>query len=152
MADEKPEDGTKSPPATSADTAATEGEEQAPAPEPNPLVVALLAQFPGVEDEGEDAAGRPIVRVGADSLLEVMTWLRDDDATRFDYLADQTVTDWTERVPRFDVVYHHSSGRDPARPGRQAWRGQENSQPGRHQEDCGKRRGPVQGLWPYRYV
>ena len=106
MADEKPESGAETPPAASADTAATEGEEQAPAPEPNPLVVALLARFPGVEDEGEDAAGDPIVRVGADSLLEVMAWLRDDEATRFDYLADQTVTDWTERVPRFDVVYH----------------------------------------------
>ena len=107
MADDKPETGAEKPAAGGAEAAAPDSEEQAAPPEPNPLVTALLAQFPsGVADEGEDAGGNPLVRVGADQLLEVMTWLRDNEATDFDYLADQTVTDWTERSPRFDVVYH----------------------------------------------
>ncbi len=83
-----------------------EAEEPA-APEPDPLVTALAGQFPsGVEQEGEDAAGAPIVRVGVDNLIDVLTWLRDSESTKFDYLASLTVIDWTERAPRFDVVYH----------------------------------------------
>ena len=84
-----------------------EAEEPEPEPEPDPLVTALQEQFPGaVEQEGEDMAGAPIVRVGADNLIDVLTWLRDSEATKFNYLADLTVTDWTERAPRFDVIYH----------------------------------------------
>jgi NADH/F420H2 dehydrogenase subunit C len=35
-----------------------------------------------------------------------MEWLRDDEGNRFDYLSCVTAVDWTEREPRFDVVYH----------------------------------------------
>jgi NADH-quinone oxidoreductase subunit C len=105
MADEKPENGAETPPA-GAESTPSENEAAAPPP-PHPLVSALLARFPSaVEEEGADAGGDPIVRVGAGDLLEVLGWLRDDAATRFDYLADLTAIDWTERSPRFDVVYH----------------------------------------------
>jgi NADH-quinone oxidoreductase subunit C len=105
MADEKPESAPETPAAEGTDAAPPE-EVEAP-PEPHPLVVALQAQFPaGIEVEDEDVNGNPIVRVGADNAIEVLTWLRDNEATDFDFLADQTVTDWTEREPRFDVVYH----------------------------------------------
>ncbi len=90
MADEEPENGT-----------------QEPVAEPDPLVTGLAGQFPsGVEQEGEDAVGAPIVRVNVDLLIDVLTWLRDNESTNFDYLASLTVIDWTEREPRFDVVYH----------------------------------------------
>ena len=32
--------------------------------------------------------------VPADRLIEVATWLRDDDTCAFDYLSDLTATDW----------------------------------------------------------
>jgi len=105
MADDTPESAPETPPAEGAE--ASEAEEVAAPPEPHPLVTAIEGQFPsGVEVEGEDSAGNPIVRVGADNLIEVLTWLRDSEATRFDFLSNQTVTDWTERTPRFDVVYN----------------------------------------------
>ena len=109
MADEQPEREADQPAAEGADAAAETAETEVPVapPEPHPLVTAILARFPsGVEVEGEDTAGNPIVRVGVDSMIEVLTWLRDDESTKFEYLADQTVIDWTERSPRFDVVYH----------------------------------------------
>ena len=96
------------PPAEEAGAAAEEAEvaEEEPPPPPNPIVERLRAQFPDVQDEGQDAGGDPIVRVAADRLLEVMEWLRDDEVTAFEYLMDLTAVDWTVRTPRFDVVYH----------------------------------------------
>lgn len=85
-----------------------EGEESgAPEPEPHPVVAALRASRAGrFEEAGEDALGTPIVHVGGDDLLDVMTWLRDDERTRLDYLSCLTAVDWTERDPRFEVVYN----------------------------------------------
>jgi NADH-quinone oxidoreductase subunit C len=66
-----------------------------------------MTQFPDtVEAEGEDAGGNPIFRIAADNLIDVLSWMRSSEATDFDFLADLTVIDWTERSPRFDVVYH----------------------------------------------
>lgn len=104
MADEKPESTPQTPPG---DADAAEAEETAVPPEPHPVVVAVEEQFSTrIEVDGEDADGNPIFRVGADDLIDVLTWLRDDDATRCDFLSNLTVVDWTERTPRFDVVYN----------------------------------------------
>ncbi|MEC7900383.1 MAG: NADH-quinone oxidoreductase subunit C, partial [Acidobacteriota bacterium] len=98
MADEKPQN-------ESSESQAEVGENVVP--EPNPLVTALLGQFPSdVQHEGEDTAGAPMFRTGVDNVVNVLTWLRDNELTKFDYLASLTVIDWTERSPRFDVVYH----------------------------------------------
>ena len=98
MADEKPQN-------ESSESQAEVGENVTP--EPNPLVTALLGQFPSdVQHEGEDTAGAPVFRIGVDNVINVLTWLRDNELTKFNYLASLTVTDWTERSPRFDVVYH----------------------------------------------
>lgn len=77
-------------------------------PAPHPLVAALLDRFPDkIVDEGTDRLDVPIARIDdAADLLDVMRWLRDDEATRFDYLSSVTCIDWTEREPRFDVVYN----------------------------------------------
>ncbi|MFQ5743499.1 MAG: NADH-quinone oxidoreductase subunit C, partial [Acidobacteriota bacterium] len=81
-----------------------ENESQQP---PHPLVTTILQCFPeGVSEDGKDTIGDPIVRTGADRLTELMHWLRNDASTSFDYLSDLTAIDWTERQPRFDVVYH----------------------------------------------
>lgn len=75
--------------------------------EPHPVVATLEHGQPGrFAHEGDDALGSPIVRIGAGDLVEVLTWLRDDAATRMDYLSSVTAVDWTARAPRFDVVYH----------------------------------------------
>ena len=106
MADDKPESGADQPKAEGTDAAAPEAETVA-APEPHPLVTAVTAQFADEASvEGEDSDGNPIFRVGADHVIDVLRWLRDDELTAFDLLADLTVIDWTERSPRFDVVYH----------------------------------------------
>lgn len=103
MADDKPESAPDKP----ADAASEEPEASEAPPPPHPLVTALQQQFADrIEVEEADTAGNPIVRVGADDLIEVLTWLRDDETTAFDFLADLTVIDWTERKPRFDSVYH----------------------------------------------
>ena len=75
--------------------------------EPHPVVAALERGQPSsFAHEGDDALGSPIVRIGTGDLVAVMTWLRDDPATRMDYLSSVTAVDWTTRAPRFDVVYH----------------------------------------------
>ncbi|MBI4477797.1 MAG: NADH-quinone oxidoreductase subunit C [Acidobacteria bacterium] len=43
--------------------------------------------------------------VGAERLIEVATWLRDQPESRFDYCSDVTASDWPPRAKRFDVVY-----------------------------------------------
>ena len=116
MADDKPENEPDAPQAEGAEAAAPETdtpgvaeeeEQAAPPPEPNPVVSALLAEFPAaVSEEGADTFADPIVRVDSDNLLDVMAWLRDNTATKFDYMASLTAIDWTERSPRFDIVYH----------------------------------------------
>lgn len=80
---------------------------EATEPEPHPVIVALQQHCGGkFAAEGEDQCGTPIVRLGSERLVEVMTWLRDHDATGFDYLSSLTAVDWTVREPRFDVVYN----------------------------------------------
>ena len=46
------------------------------------------------------------VRVRADHIERVMTFLRDDPSCLFQMLVDITAVDWPGRSPRFDVVYH----------------------------------------------
>ena len=87
--------------------AAKEEAEEEPPPPPHPLIVAAVKQFPDdVTDDGKDTVDDPILRVGADRLIEVLQWLRDDESNGFDFLSSLTAIDWTERKPRFDVVYH----------------------------------------------
>jgi NADH-quinone oxidoreductase subunit C len=112
MSDERPDSG-EAKPAPQADTPPEKPNEPDAAPDeeevetPHPLIAALEARFPGkTEAEGTDQAGTPIVRVGGDDLVEVLTWLRDEETTAFDYLSCVTAIDWTEREPRFDVVYN----------------------------------------------
>ncbi len=51
--------------------------------------------------------GDETVLVRRDKLVELMTFLRDDDITRFEMLTDLTGVDYLgKKEPRFEVVYH----------------------------------------------
>jgi NADH-quinone oxidoreductase subunit C len=50
-----------------------------------------------------------------DSIVELLTFLRDDPECRFISLIDLTAVDWPERRERFDVVYHLLSLKQNAR-------------------------------------
>ena len=77
MADEKPQNESN-------ESQAEVGESVAP--EPNPLVTALLGQFPSdVQHEGEDTAGLPLVRTDVDNVINVLTWLRDNALPKFNF-------------------------------------------------------------------
>lgn len=52
------------------------------------------------------AYGELTVTVKADKIVEVLTALRDDAATRFVQLVDLCGVDYPGRAKRFDVVYH----------------------------------------------
>ena len=51
-------------------------------------------------------AGEVVVHTGPDSLIAVMTALRDGPSTAFEQLMDLCGVDWPERPLRFDVVYN----------------------------------------------
>jgi NADH-quinone oxidoreductase subunit C len=79
----------------------------APPPEmlPPPFIPALQRAQPDVVEQVCWFVGDWTLIVARERLLEVMRWLRDDPAARFDFLSDVTATDWPSRPQRFDVIY-----------------------------------------------
>ena len=57
------------------------------------------------------AFGELTITVARDKILDVLTYLRDDPACRFEILIDICGVDYPERANRFDVVYHLLSPR-----------------------------------------
>jgi NADH-quinone oxidoreductase subunit C len=57
------------------------------------------------------ANGELTVAANARDIVEVATFLRDDDRCRFSSFIDVTAVDWPGRERRFDVVYHFLSPR-----------------------------------------
>jgi NADH-quinone oxidoreductase subunit C len=57
------------------------------------------------------AHGELTLNVARDKIVEVLTFLRDDPACRFEVLIDICGVDWPARASRFDVVYHLLSPR-----------------------------------------
>ena len=51
------------------------------------------------------------VSTSRDSLVRLLTFLRDDPECQFKQLVDICGVDWPDRDPRFDVVYHLLSHR-----------------------------------------
>jgi len=92
--------------------ATTEPPEENGSVEPEPTSAALdrlMAAMPDDVVESEFQHGAPIVRIAPQRLLEVMTFLRDDPACRFELLSDLCGMDLSMTRPdgpRFDVVYH----------------------------------------------
>ena len=55
--------------------------------------------------------GELTLDIGRDKIIEVLTFLRDDEGCRFEVLIDICGVDWPGREARFDVVYHLLSPR-----------------------------------------
>jgi NADH-quinone oxidoreductase subunit C len=51
-------------------------------------------------------AGEASIRVRMDRLIEVLRFLRDDEACGMDLLVDLCAADYPDRAERFEVVYH----------------------------------------------
>jgi NADH-quinone oxidoreductase subunit C len=74
----------------------------------------IRAKFTDTIEEIIEAASEITVVAKREGLLELMVWLRDDPAFRFDYLSDVACVDLGEFAsPRFAVAYHlYSLGRN----------------------------------------
>jgi NADH-quinone oxidoreductase subunit C len=85
---------------------ATAAEVVAPAP---PSAMELLGQavasIPGVSGFRIEG-GELVAQAVRDSVLQVMTALRDDPRCAFEQMMDLCGVDWPERGERFDVVYN----------------------------------------------
>lgn len=67
--------------------------------------LAILSQLPGVTSAAIEGA-EVVLRSTRDSLLALLTTLRDDPAIACEQLMDLCGVDWPERPERFDVVYN----------------------------------------------
>ena len=66
----------------------------------------LAAALPGVVQDYAVRHGELSVSVPSDSILEVLTFLRDDPQCRFSVLCDICGVDYPDRPLRFEVVYN----------------------------------------------
>ena len=71
----------------------------------------LEAVFPGLAVDLSQYRGDLSLRLPRERAIEALLLLRDDPATRYDFLMDLCGVDWLGREPRFDVVYHLYSSR-----------------------------------------
>ncbi len=84
-------------------------EETPPPAPPPPSALELLGQaattIPGIVGYRIEG-GELVVHALRDSLLGIMTTLRDDPRFAFEQMMDLCGVDWPERAERFDVVYN----------------------------------------------
>ena len=66
----------------------------------------VAAAFPGEVAAAEVAFHELVVTVDRESIVKVLTFLRDDANCGFRVLVDICGVDWPERETRFDVVYN----------------------------------------------
>ncbi|MGE0617118.1 MAG: NADH-quinone oxidoreductase subunit C [Bacteriovoracia bacterium] len=64
------------------------------------------AKILGVQMPGESRTDVPIITVDKQSIVEIMTFLKNEPGFEYGFLADLTATDESPREPRFDVVYN----------------------------------------------
>lgn len=64
---------------------------------------AIRNRFPDAVESSTEIGGVATLTVGAASIVDICSLLRDDQALGFDYLMSLTAVDWTDR---FEVVYH----------------------------------------------
>jgi NADH-quinone oxidoreductase subunit C len=69
------------------------------------LASLVSASVPGVSKTTVQN-GELVAYVARDSLVEVMSLLRDDPRFQFEQMMDLCGVDWPERMERFDVVYN----------------------------------------------
>jgi len=72
----------------------------------NPTAAALAEQFPFAVDRVTVIWGETVVVVKANTLYEVMEWLRDDPGQRYDFLSDVTAVEYRDFEQPLEVVWH----------------------------------------------
>jgi len=70
------------------------------------LGAAIVGGLRGMVTDYAVAFGELTIRAEARSILDVITFLRDDPRCQFWCIIDITAVDWPSRERRFDVVYH----------------------------------------------
>ncbi|MBN8921007.1 MAG: NADH-quinone oxidoreductase subunit C [Rhizobiales bacterium] len=70
---------------------------------------AIVDALPGATRDFTLAYGELTLHAEAVSIVEVVTFLRDDARCQFVSIIDVTAVDWPARERRFDVVYHFLS-------------------------------------------
>ena len=68
-------------------------------------VTAVQDRLPGAVEAVSYWVGDWTLIVARERLLEVLEFLKGDEATAFDYCSDVTATDWPPRERRFDLIY-----------------------------------------------
>jgi len=76
-----------------------------PPPTPVELLCQAVASLPGVRDASIHL-GEITAHAERDSLVGLMTTLRDDPRFAFEQVMDICGVDWPERAERFDIVYN----------------------------------------------
>lgn len=71
----------------------------------SPSVAALQSRFGEAIARAEVSCGDTIVYVAAARSHEILAWLKDDPAQRYDYLIDVTAVEYRDRERDLEVVY-----------------------------------------------
>ena len=71
----------------------------------SPSVAALRARFGAAVVRAEVSCGDTIVYVAPGSIHEVLAWLKDEPAERYDYLTDLTAVEYRDRERPLELVY-----------------------------------------------
>jgi NADH-quinone oxidoreductase subunit C len=71
----------------------------------HPLVDAVRERFGGEFVKAYSFIGQNQIEVKRDRIVEIMTFLRDNDILPLDYLADETVVHWPKEE-QFELVYN----------------------------------------------
>jgi len=76
---------------------------------------AIMAEHPAWVSGSQIAYGELTLSVAADTIVDLVRFLREDSRFGFVSLIDVCGVDWPSRVKRFDVVYHLLSPRQNVR-------------------------------------
>jgi NADH-quinone oxidoreductase subunit C len=72
----------------------------------NPSSAAIAAQFPDAFLRSEVVWGDTNVYVRGEQVREIVRWLHDDPAQRYDYLSDVTAVEFRDPEQPIEVVWH----------------------------------------------
>jgi NADH-quinone oxidoreductase subunit C len=72
---------------------------------PNASVATLRARFGASVGASAVVCGATVVHLAREHAHEILAWLRDDPAERYDYLVDVTAVEYRDRERPLEVVY-----------------------------------------------
>ena len=74
-------------------------------PEPSPSIPALTSRFGAAVLRHEVSCGDTIAYLARDRAHEILAWLKDDPAQRFNYLTDVTAVEYRDMERPLEIVY-----------------------------------------------